>query len=267
MLVLIAGGLAACEQIESVSVGSMELAPQEPAYNYGSAAPVASAAQVSAMSPAPAKPGAGPQVVASYATGASGGQAAGAKSAGAPAVSRSLVMPTNLQEPAPTAAGGYKVGQPYSVDGKMYVPKHEQSYNRIGLASWYGPDFHGHETANGEVYDMNALSAAHQTLPMPCYARVTNVKNGRSVIVRVNDRGPFKHDRIIDLSGRAAELLGFHKAGVAAVRVEYVGLAPLAEGARGRVTASNRPWSAQYADSARPSAPPTTASVPRNPPR
>jgi rare lipoprotein A len=171
-----------------------------------------------------------------------------------------MVVPARLQEPAPSGAGSYKVGAPYVVDGKVYTPQHDKGYNRIGLASWYGPDFHGHQTANGEIYDMNALSAAHQTLPLPCYARVTNIKNGRTVVVRINDRGPFKHDRIIDLSGRAAEVLGFYKSGVAAVRVEYVGLAPLAN----RPIISGKPGAAHYADSTKTPASPGVSNSPKN---
>lgn len=119
------------------------------------------------------------------------------------------------------------VGKPYRVRGKWYTPKDEPGYDRAGLASWYGPNFHGRLTANGEIYDQYHLSAAHPTFPLPSYARVTNKKNGNSVIVRVNDRGPFAHGRIIDLSNRAAELLDMKHEGVAAVRVEYVGRAPV----------------------------------------
>jgi rare lipoprotein A len=264
-----AGGLAACGQIESASLGSVELGASSAAYNYNVGNGGSAAASVGSITPAPSNARSadakrGPQVVASYATttpaSASGKKA---KSSSAPTVARSLALPARLQEPAPSAAGPYKVGAPYVVNGKKYTPRHDRTYNRIGLASWYGPDFHGRQTANGEVYDMNALSAAHQTLPLPCYARVTNVKNGRSVIVRVNDRGPFKHNRIIDLSGRAAELLGLHKAGVAAVRVEYVGLAPLAEGVRNRAATSNKPWMAQYADSTMAPSPPPVAALPK----
>jgi len=109
----------------------------------------------------------------------------------------------------------------------MYVPEEDVNYREVGLASWYGDDFHGRLTANGEVFDMDALTAAHPTLPMPCYARVTNLSNGKSLIVRVNDRGPYHGNRLIDLSNKAAELLEFKRNGVARVRVEYVGRAPL----------------------------------------
>lgn len=123
--------------------------------------------------------------------------------------------------------GRYQVGKPYKVRGKWYRPKEDRNYDRVGKASWYGDAFHGRLTANGEIYDMTHLTAAHPTMPLPSYARVTNVKNGRSVIVRVNDRGPFSHGRIIDLSKRAAQLLDYTKSGVAKVRVQYVGRAPL----------------------------------------
>lgn len=137
-------------------------------------------------------------------------------------------------QPVPKGGGVYRVGQPYMVAGRVYVPQLDPSYRAEGLASWYGSDFHGRLTANGEVYDMNALSAAHPTMPMPSYARVTNLANRRSVIVRVNDRGPYHANREIDLSGKAAELLGFRDHGVARVRVEYVGAAPM-EGSDDRV--------------------------------
>jgi rare lipoprotein A len=107
------------------------------------------------------------------------------------------------------------------------VPEEDTSYREEGLASWYGDDFHGRLTANGEVFDMASLTAAHPTLPMPCYARVTNLGNGKSLIVRVNDRGPYHGNRLIDVSNKAAELLEFKGNGVARVRVEYVGRAPL----------------------------------------
>lgn len=130
-------------------------------------------------------------------------------------------------DPVPKGGGVFKIGKPYLAGGKWYTPAHDVTYDEVGLASWYGDFFHGRSTANGEVYDMNALSAAHPTLPMPTYARVTNMKNNRSIVVRINDRGPYKDGRIIDLSRRAAEMLGFHNHGVAAVRVQYHGAAPL----------------------------------------
>jgi rare lipoprotein A len=130
-------------------------------------------------------------------------------------------------EPVPKGGGTYRVGKPYMVAGRMYVPEEDANYRAEGLASWYGDDFHGRLTANGEVFDMASLTAAHPTLPMPCYARVTNLRNGKSLIVRVNDRGPYHANRLIDVSNKAAELLEFKGNGVARVRVEYVGRAPL----------------------------------------
>ena len=130
-------------------------------------------------------------------------------------------------DPVPKGGGTYRVGKPYTVAGRVYVPEEDVNYREEGLASWYGDDFHGRLTANGEVFDMASLSAAHPTLPMPCYARVTNLSNGKSLIVRVNDRGPYHGNRLMDVSSRAAELLEFKGNGVARVRVEYVGRAPL----------------------------------------
>lgn len=130
-------------------------------------------------------------------------------------------------EPVPKGGGTYRVGKPYVVAGKMYVPEEDASYREEGTASWYGDDFHGRLTANGEVFDMASLAAAHPTLPIPSYARVTNLRNGKSLIVRVNDRGPYHGNRLIDVSKRAAELLEFKGHGTARVRVEYVARAPL----------------------------------------
>jgi rare lipoprotein A len=127
----------------------------------------------------------------------------------------------------PTGGGYEMVGQPYVVNGHRYVPREDPNYSRVGYASWYGADFHGHTTANGEIYDMNRITAAHTTLPLPSYVRVTNLENNSSIVVRVNDRGPFHDGRIIDLSAHAADLLGMKTAGIARVRVEYVGPASL----------------------------------------
>lgn len=123
--------------------------------------------------------------------------------------------------------GRRQIGKPYKIKGKWYTPKEDFDYDRKGQASWYGPNFHGRLTANGEVYDQFALSAAHPTFPLPSYARVTNSANGRSVVVRVNDRGPYHEGRIIDLSARASELLNYQHKGVANVRVQYIKQAPL----------------------------------------
>ncbi len=127
-------------------------------------------------------------------------------------------------EDVPKGGGKYLVGKPYTVAGKTYVPS-EQKYAATGLASWYGDAFHGRRTANGEVYDKNGISAAHPTMPLPSYARVTNLRNHRSIIVRVNDRGPYHGGRIMDLSARAAEALEYKSLGTAKVKVEYVGRA------------------------------------------
>lgn len=127
----------------------------------------------------------------------------------------------------PKGGGTYKVGAPYRISGRWYVPKEEPGYDRTGTASWYGDDFHGRKTANGEIYDMGALSAAHPTLPMPSYVWVTNEANGRTLLVRVNDRGPYAHDRLIDLSRAVARALAFEGRGLARVRVRYAGPAPL----------------------------------------
>lgn len=117
------------------------------------------------------------------------------------------------------AGADYKLGEPYVVDGVAYVPRDDPFYDNVGIASWYGTEFHGRRTANGDTYDMNALTAAHTTLPMPSKVRVTNLDNGRELVVTVNDRGPFVDGRIIDVSRRAAQLLGFEKQGTAKVRV------------------------------------------------
>lgn len=136
--------------------------------------------------------------------------------------------------------GRYSLGKPYKIAGKWYVPKHEPNYDKTGMASWYGPNFYGRQTANGEIYDMYALTAAHPTLPLPSYVRVTNLENGRSVVVRVNDRGPYINNRIIDLSARAAHMLDYTQKGVTRVRVQYVGRAPLEGDDTRRLLASYR---------------------------
>jgi len=118
--------------------------------------------------------------------------------------------------------GDYKVGKPYQIGGVWYYPSEDMSYDRTGIASWYGPNFHGKPTANGETFDQWEVSAAHKTLPLPSVVRVTNLVNGRSLVVRINDRGPFKPGRIIDLSRRAAQLLGTEQSGTAQVRVQIL---------------------------------------------
>ena len=130
-------------------------------------------------------------------------------------------------QPVPKGGGQYLVGHPYTIAGRTYYPSENESYAAVGMASWYGAAFHGRRTANGEVYDMASLTAAHPTLPLPCYARVTNLDNGYSVIVRVNDRGPYHAGRVMDVSSRTADVLGFKGEGTAKIKVEYVGRAPL----------------------------------------
>ncbi len=127
-------------------------------------------------------------------------------------------------QPIPKGGGRSMVGKPYAVAGRTYVPN-ETPRTSEGLASWYGSNFHGRMTANGEVFDRDSIAAAHTTMPLPSYARVTNLHNGHSMIVRVNDRGPFHGNRVIDVSERAASALGFRQSGTARVRVEYVGRA------------------------------------------
>src|SRR5271163_2427516 len=130
-------------------------------------------------------------------------------------------------QPVPHGGGQYLVGHPYTVAGRRYYPGEDPTYSAVGMASWYGAAFHGRRTANGEVYDMASLSAAHPTMPLPSYARVTNLGNGYSVIVRVNDRGPYHGGRVMDVSSRVAEVLDMKAMGTARVRVEYVGPAPM----------------------------------------
>jgi len=132
-----------------------------------------------------------------------------------------------LGQPVPKGGGFYQIGSPYQVAGRVFTPREDPDYDRIGTASWYGEMFHGRRTANGEIYDMDRLSAAHPTLPLPVYAQVTNLENGRTIVVRINDRGPYARDRIIDLSRRSAEVLGFRDRGTATVRVKYLRRAPM----------------------------------------
>lgn len=130
---------------------------------------------------------------------------------------------TGTRGPGTTAPRAlYKVGDPYQINGAWYYPAEDWSYDETGIASWYGQDFHGKYTANGEIFDLNAMTAAHRTLPMPSVIQVTNLENGRSVQLRVNDRGPFARGRIIDLSRRSAQLLGFEGRGTAKVRVKIL---------------------------------------------
>ena len=121
--------------------------------------------------------------------------------------------------------GVYKLGQPYQVQGRWYYPEYDPHYDRVGTASWYGEPFHGRATANGERFDRGSVSAAHPTLPLPSLVRVVNLSNHRELVIRVNDRGPFVDDRLIDLSQEAARQLGFERQGLARVRVQFVRLA------------------------------------------
>lgn len=132
-----------------------------------------------------------------------------------------------IGQSAPKGGGRYQVGKSYEINGVRYSPHEDLTYDRTGKASWYGSLFHGRLTANGEIFDMARLSAAHPTLPLPVYVEVTNLDNERRAVVRVNDRGPFRKGRLIDLSRRSAEVLGFKRAGTARVRVRYLRRAPL----------------------------------------
>jgi rare lipoprotein A len=130
-------------------------------------------------------------------------------------------------QPIPHGGGQYLVGHPYTIAGHTYYPTENESYTAVGLASWYGDAFQGRRTANGEIYDKESISAAHPTMPLPSYARVTNLGNGHSIVVRVNDRGPYHGGRVMDVSSRVADALDFKGAGTAHVKVEYIGRAAL----------------------------------------
>ena len=118
--------------------------------------------------------------------------------------------------------GYYKVGKPYQINSTWYYPQEDIFYSETGIASWYGPNFHGKLTANGDIYNQNALTAAHRTLPMPSYVRVTNLENGKTIILLVNDRGPYAKNRIIDVSKKAADILEFQKQGITKVKVDFL---------------------------------------------
>ncbi|KAB2915063.1 MAG: septal ring lytic transglycosylase RlpA family protein [Hyphomicrobiaceae bacterium] len=146
-------------------------------------------------------------------------------------------------QPIPKGGGRYKLGDPYQIDGQWYVPREDPAYDRRGVASYYAADFHGRRTANGEIFDMWALTAAHPTLPLPCYVYVTNLENGRTLLLRVNDRGPYVNNRMIDVSRAAARYLGFEARGLASVRVRYAGQAPLSGDDRFEQRfLANQPW-------------------------
>ncbi|HEY2071651.1 MAG TPA: septal ring lytic transglycosylase RlpA family protein [Rhizomicrobium sp.] len=139
-------------------------------------------------------------------------------------------IPSSIPSGGGGGGGGYKVGNPYQIGDTWYYPREQPEYDETGVASWYGPDFYGKHTANGELYDATALTAAHRTLPMPVNVRVTNLDNGRSIVLRVNDRGPYAKGRIIDVSEQAAKLLGFYGNGTAKVRVTYLGRSNMGNG-------------------------------------
>jgi rare lipoprotein A len=129
--------------------------------------------------------------------------------------------------PIPFGGGKRQIGSPYQVAGKWFTPRDQPGYDKTGLSSWYGEAFHRRKTSNGEWFDMATLTAAHPTLPLPSYAKVTNLENGKTIIVRVNDRGPFVDVRVLDVSKRVAEVLGYKQQGIGKIRVQYIGPAPL----------------------------------------
>ncbi|MCP8940768.1 septal ring lytic transglycosylase RlpA family protein, partial [Alsobacter sp. SYSU M60028] len=131
-------------------------------------------------------------------------------------------------DPVPKGGGRELIGKPYVVAGRLYTPREVTNYSAVGLASWYGPSFHGRMTANGEVFDRQSISVAHPTMPLPSYVRVTNIGNGRSIVARVNDRGPYHGNRLVDVSERVAEALAFRNIGTARVKVDYIGRASTA---------------------------------------
>lgn len=141
-------------------------------------------------------------------------------------VARQQKVAHQLASTPPVGFAKQKIGAPYEIQGRWYVPFAEPNYDEVGIGSWYGPQFHGKASAVGETFDQNALTAAHPTLPIPSLARVTNLENGRSIVVRINDRGPFVDDRLIDLSKKSATVLGYKDNGTAKVRVQYMGFAP-----------------------------------------
>ncbi|HRJ70444.1 MAG TPA: septal ring lytic transglycosylase RlpA family protein, partial [Beijerinckiaceae bacterium] len=147
----------------------------------------------------------------------------------------------SVDQDAPKGGGRYHVGNPYRVAGKTYVPyERPVGHTSSGLASWYGEAFHGRKTANGEVYDRRSITAAHPTMPLPSYARVTNMRNGHSIIVRVNDRGPFHGGRVMDVSERVANALNFKHQGTTRVKIDYLGKAGLTGSDDNRLLASLR---------------------------
>ena len=159
--------------------------------------------------------------------------------------------------PIPRGGGQYLVGRPYTVAGRTYVPSERPHSTEYGTASYYGSAFHGRRTANGEIYDMASISAAHPTMPLPSYARITNLANHRSIIVRVNDRGPYAVGRVMDVSERAADMLDFKRMGTASVRVDYIGPAGLDGTDDAMLVASLRTDGRPAEFNGQPAAPPT----------
>lgn len=148
--------------------------------------------------------------------------ALGLSTTGCSTITESLDAVSGVFDSSEPAPDSHQIGNPYVVKGVRYVPREDPDYNMVGMASWYGRPFHGRRTASGQIYNMNALTAAHPTLPIGTQVRVTNLANRRSVVLTVNDRGPFAKGRIIDVSRRAAERLGFRRAGTTRVRVEVI---------------------------------------------
>jgi rare lipoprotein A len=194
--------------------------------SYASAKPAARTAQPLPAGPIDLRPGAIPVNFGPAPAASRSGAVAPMALRNDPSRTASNARPATSQQP--TALTKPYAGPPYEVDGKWYVPTYEPDYNEVGVASWYGPTFHGEKSASGEVFDEMAITAAHPTLPIPSLVRVTNLENGKSIIVRLNDRGPFVDDRIIDLSRGSAEALDMRVKGTAKVRVQYVGPAPAA---------------------------------------
>lgn len=139
-----------------------------------------------------------------------------------PLLAAALLFAVPAQAQRKSWDGAVKIGRPYDMDGVRYVPYDDRTYQASGVASWYGDKFHGRPTSSGELYDMEELTAAHRTLPMPSFVKVTNLDNGKSVVLRVNDRGPYHSNRLVDVSRRGAEALGFISKGTARVKVERV---------------------------------------------
>ncbi len=169
-------------------------------------------------------------------------------------------------DPIPKGGGHYKLGKPYLVGGRWYTPREQPGLDEVGIASWYGDDFHGRKTANGEIYDMNRFTAAHPTLPLPTYVYVTSLESGRTVLLRVNDRGPYVGNRVIDVSRAAADALGIKGRGLGRVRVRYAGHAPMhGDDRRERQFLANQPWygSRRMAGNEQPYSPPSAPAPPR----